>query len=91
MNVYIPSGAKKHSLSSLLWGYMYTGKDNEKEIVEAKDEKSYRELRIGSDGSIYNLERLSLLASLNGTKDETSKGSYFEVYRSLYPETGEGK
>jgi len=91
MNVFIPSGGKKHSLSSLLWGYVYTGKDSEKEIVEAKEEKSYREARIGSAGSIYNLERLSLLASINGTKDESSGGSYFEVYRSLYPETGEGK
>jgi len=89
MNVFIPSGGKKHSLSSLLWGYVYAGKDSEKEIVEAKEEKSYRQARIGSAGSIYSLERLSLLASLNGTKDESSGGSYFEVYRSLYPETGE--
>ena len=91
MNVFILSGGKKHSLSSLLWGYVYAGEDSEKEIVEAKEEKSYRELRIGSTGSIYNLERLSLLASVNGTKDESSGGSYFEVYRSLYPETGEEK
>jgi len=91
MNVFIPSGGKKHSLSSLLWGYVYTGKDSEKEIVEAKEEKSYREARIGSTGSIYSLERLSLLASLNGAKDKSSGASYFEVYRSLYPETGESK
>jgi radical SAM superfamily enzyme YgiQ (UPF0313 family) len=91
MNVFIPSGGKKHSLSSLLWGYVYAGKDNEKEIVEVKEEKSYREARIGSAGSLYSLERLSLLASINGAKDESGAGSYFEVYRSLYPETGEGR
>jgi len=89
MNVFIPSGGKKHSLSSLLRGYVYAGKDSEKEIVEAKEEKSYREARVGSTGSIYSLERLSLLASLNGVKDKSSGASYFEVYRSLYPETGE--
>jgi len=88
MNVFIPSGGKKHSLSSLLWGYVYTGEDSGKEIVEVKEEKSYREARIGSTGSIYSLERLSLLAGLNGAKDK-SGASYFEVYRSLYPETGE--
>jgi len=91
MNVFIPSGGKKHSLSSLLCGYVYTGEDNEKEIVEVREEKSYREMRIGSAGSKYSLERLSLLASSNGAKDESSGGSYFEVYRSFYPETGEGR
>ncbi len=91
MNVFIPSGGKKHSLSSLLWGYVYTGKDNEKEIVEVKEEKSYRINRSASDGSIYSLERLSLLASLNGTKEKSIGVSYFEVYRALYPETGEGR
>jgi len=89
MNVFIPSGGKKHSLSSLLWGYVYAGEDSEKEIVEAKEEKSYREARIGSAGSIYSLERLSLIASLNGAKDKSGGASYFEVYRSLYPKTGE--
>jgi len=91
MNVFIPSGGKKHSLSSLLWGYMYAREDSEKEIVEAKEEKSYREARIGPDGSIYSLERLSLLASSNGAKDKSGGASYFEVYRALYPETGEGQ
>jgi len=89
INVFIPSGGKKHSLSSLLWGYVYAGIDSEKEIVEARKEKSYREARIGSTGNKYKLERLSLLASLNGVKDESSGGSYFEIYRALYPETGE--
>jgi hypothetical protein len=89
MNVFIPSGGKKHSLSSLLWGYVYARKDGEKDVVEAKEEKSYRDARIGSTGSIYSLERLSLLASLNGARDKSGVVSYFEVYRSLYPESGE--
>ena len=88
MNVFIPSGGKKHSLSSLLWGYVYAGEESGTDAVEAKEEKSYRESRVGSAGSIYSLERLSLLASLNGS-NEAGGVSYFEVYRSLYPETGE--
>jgi len=91
MNVFIPSGGKKHSLSSLLWGYAYAGKDGGTDAVEAKDEKSYREARIGSAGSIYSLERLSLLARSDGAKDKSSGASYFEVYRALYPETGKYK
>jgi len=89
MNVFIPSGGKKHSLSSLLWGYVYAGKEGGTDAVEVKEEKSYREARIGSTGSIYSLERLSVLARSNGAKDKSGGTSYFEVYRSLYPETGE--
>jgi len=91
MNVFIPSGGKKHSLSSLLWGYVYAGKEGGTDFVEAKEEKSYRESRIGFTGSIYSLERLSLLARSNGAKDSAGGASYFEVYRSLYPETGEDR
>jgi hypothetical protein len=82
MNVLIPSGEKKHSLASLLWGYVYTGDDGKPETVEVKNEKSYREIRIanstgGETGSLYNLERLSVLAR--------GGESYFKVYRELYP------
>jgi radical SAM superfamily enzyme YgiQ (UPF0313 family) len=91
INVFIPSGGKKYSLSSLLWGYAYAGKDGGTDTVEAKEEKSYREARIGSAGSIYSLERLSLFARSNGANDKSNGISYFEVYRSLYPETGEDR
>jgi hypothetical protein len=82
MNVHIPSGEKKQSVSSLLWGYEYAGKDGNPEMVLAKEEKSYRESRVGTMGSVYDLERLSVLA--RNTKFEAD--SYFNVYRSLYPE-----
>jgi hypothetical protein len=90
MNVFIPSGGKKYSLSSILWGYVYAGKDGGTDTVEAKKEKSYREARIGDDGSIYSLERLALLAGKNDPESSRAD-SYFTVYRSLYPETGENR
>jgi len=83
MNVYIPSGAKKHSLSSFLWGYAYAGLDGKPELVKAKDEKLYRESRIGPGGNVYGLERLAVLA---GAPNDSSGVSFFEKFRSLYPE-----
>jgi len=80
MNVFIPSGGKKHSLASLLWGFVYSGSDGKPEAVEAKNEKSYRNSRIEPVGSLYNLERLSVLAR----SDEGEGESYFKVYRGLY-------
>jgi radical SAM superfamily enzyme YgiQ (UPF0313 family) len=92
MNVFIPSGEKKHSLASLLWGYVYLGVDGKPELVEAKNEKNYRNARIenspgGETGSLYDLERLSVLANaINGTSSGEPEGeSYFKVYRELYP------
>ena len=83
INVYIPSGAKKHSLSSLLCGYVYNGENGKEETIRVKDEKQYRESRIGLTGSLYNLERLALLAQPGA--------SYFEVYRRLYPDSGQSR
>jgi radical SAM superfamily enzyme YgiQ (UPF0313 family) len=80
MNVFIASGEKKHSLASLLWGYVYSGSDGKPETIEAKNEKSYRNSRIGEMGSLYNLERLSVLAR----SEEGGGESYFKVYRGLY-------
>jgi len=80
MNVFIPSGEKKRSLASLLWGYVYPGGDGKPETVEAKNEKAYRQSRIGVTGNLYNLERLSVLARGDAPVGE----SYFEVYRGLY-------
>ena len=76
MNIHIKPGVKKHSVSSLLWGFVYKGQNGQEEIVDAKNEKSYRLSRKGSDGSNYDLERISVLAR----KEE----SYFDVYRELY-------
>jgi radical SAM-linked protein len=82
MNVFIPVGHKKHSLSSLLWGYVYAGREGEPEMVAAKAEKSYRASRVAESGSNYSLERLSVLA-----KSQSGSDSYFIVYRALYPDT----
>ena len=80
-NIFIPRGSKKHSVSSLLWGYAYAGKDGQTELVPAKEEKSYRELRTGQTGNVYGLERLAVLAG----KGNVAEGeSYFKVYKELY-------
>jgi radical SAM superfamily enzyme YgiQ (UPF0313 family) len=84
MNVYIPSGEKKHSVSSLLWGFVYSGEKKDHQMVKAKEEKAYREARIEKDGSIFSLERLSVLARPAGNSGEPG-ASYFEVFRELYP------
>jgi len=89
MNIFIPSGGKKHSLASLLWGYVYRGGDGKPEAVEAKNEKSYRQSRIGNSptgetGNLYSLERLSVLAHTPNDAPHSGE-SYFKVYRELYP------
>jgi radical SAM superfamily enzyme YgiQ (UPF0313 family) len=84
VNVFIPSGAKKHSVSALLWGFSYQNK-NSFDLVKAKDEKPYRASRITeTGGSIYDLERISVLAVYPGSRDGEGR-SYFDVYRALYP------
>ena len=94
MNVFIPSGAKRHSVSSLLWGYVYAGKDGN-DLVKAGEEKPYRASRTGAGGSVYGLERLSVLARelpTRGASNERAADSgggagesYFDAYRRLYP------
>ncbi|MDR0474731.1 MAG: hypothetical protein LBH43_13795, partial [Treponema sp.] len=81
------SGRKKHSLSSLLWGYVYTGQEGDSEMVPAKEEKAYRDSRIVQSCGIYSLERLSVLAKKNNSEGAVPD-SYFNVYRMLYPDTG---
>ena len=85
INIFIPTGAKKHSLSSLLWGFVYAGMDGRAEEVKAKEEKAYRNSRTGPSGNVYGLERLSVLARKN---DSSGSGgdSYFKIYRALYTE-----
>ena len=80
MNVKIKSGAKKHSVSSLLWGFNYKGINNEIDTIEVKNEKIYRKSRLEENGTNFNLERLSLLAHHN----DSPAGSYFDIYADLY-------
>jgi hypothetical protein len=86
MNVFIASGRKKHSLSSLLWGFVYAGKDGAPEMIPAKEEKTYRDSRIAQTNNVYNLERLSVLAKKNRVEAPCAD-SYFNVYRELYPDS----
>ncbi|MDR2418521.1 MAG: TIGR03936 family radical SAM-associated protein [Treponema sp.] len=83
INVSIPFGVKKHSLSSLLWGFAYTN-GAETDYVPAANDKQYRVARIDAAGStsVYGLHRLAVLAK--GAVAATPE-SYFTVYRALYP------
>jgi hypothetical protein len=67
----IPTGAKKHSLSSLLWGFQY-GETS----VTAKEEKTFRLSRHTAN---TNLVRTGILANL-----DNGPGDYFNVYSLLY-------
>ncbi|MCL2066082.1 MAG: TIGR03936 family radical SAM-associated protein [Treponema sp.] len=91
---YIGSGVKKHSLSSLLWGFAYAGANNI-EYVRFREEKEFR-LKTLDDGlmekrkaSFFSLRRLEVLAKNNNAgencNEEPEWASYFDVYRSLYP------
>ncbi|MDR2103838.1 MAG: TIGR03936 family radical SAM-associated protein, partial [Treponema sp.] len=85
VNIYIPPGEKKHSLSSLLWGGAYPSRDNNNQIdyISFADEKSYRKLRIESETNFLNTGRLSVLAK--NPAGDIPYASYFTVYRDLYP------
>ncbi|MDR2941920.1 MAG: TIGR03936 family radical SAM-associated protein [Treponema sp.] len=81
---YIPSGMKKHSLSSLLWGFGYANKDAT-DYVSADREKIYRQERLKECESLFYLRRNYVLARRNEeifTAEIYS--SYFSVYESLY-------
>jgi len=80
----IKSGMKKHSLSSLLWGFAYDGKDNETDLVSHLKDKAYRQERLENDcPSLFSLKRRAVLAkNIIGGGNECA--SYFDVYRFLY-------
>ena len=79
----IKTGEKKHSLTSLLWGFTYLN-GSEMDYVNAKSEKVYRESRINSGcQSLFSLKRTSVL-SRNIISDSSEWALYFDVYRHLY-------
>jgi radical SAM superfamily enzyme YgiQ (UPF0313 family) len=92
---FIPRGCKKHSLSSLLWGFSYAGEKGEAEFVRAADEKSFREKQIQNGVPRLSLRRLSVLAKNIAAGQETGGPensteippciSYFKAYHYLYP------
>jgi radical SAM-linked protein len=79
---YIPSGMKKHSLSSLLWGFGFKNKDAV-DYVCAKEEKAYRQERLKDCESQFNLRR-NLVLARNVTVNADEWAQYFDVYYSLY-------
>ncbi|MCL2214675.1 MAG: TIGR03936 family radical SAM-associated protein [Treponema sp.] len=87
----ISSGMKKHSLSSLLWGFSYSNNDGNLDYVNQNNEKVYRQDRLDycrndpgdKNISLFNLERYEVLAR-NIVNDKNEWLSYFDVYRFLY-------
>jgi radical SAM superfamily enzyme YgiQ (UPF0313 family) len=79
---YIPSGMKKHSLSSLLWGFGYNNKDAV-DYVRAKEEKAYRQERLKECESPFFLSR-NLVLARNVAVNADEWAQYFDVYNFLY-------
>ena len=79
----IKSGTKKHSLSSLLWGFAYDSK-NGFDYVTAKEEKTYRQKRLDVDcKTLFCFNRSEVLAK-NIINSSEEWASYFDVYKSIY-------
>jgi hypothetical protein len=89
LGAFIPSGAKKYSVSALLWGFLYKNENSPEgfDLVRAKDEKAYRASRLEGGGTVYGLERISVLAGRPGSPPEEEGKPYFDIYRELYPRT----
>ncbi|MDR0302805.1 MAG: TIGR03936 family radical SAM-associated protein [Treponema sp.] len=83
---HIPSGMKKHSLSSLLWGFGYSNKDkNATDYVNSTAEKTYREERLAECKTLFSLKRNYVLArNITNTANTEDWASYFDVYDFLY-------
>jgi len=81
----IPAGAKKHSLSSLLWGFGYAGLAGETMYIPAADEKAWRKERFAAGETAFSLRRACVLAK-NTPPDGGGQPwtSYFDAYGHLY-------
>ena len=80
----IKPGMKKHSLSSLLWGFVYE-KNGNIDYINAKEEKVYRQNQLENYcKSLFDLKRKEVLAK-NIDNDKTCEyTSYFDAYKYLY-------
>jgi len=79
----IKTGMKKHSLSSLLWGFSYSNNGGLDYII-AKEEKTYRKTRLDNGcKSVFDLRRNEVLAR-NVIDESNAWISYFDVYKFLY-------
>jgi radical SAM superfamily enzyme YgiQ (UPF0313 family) len=88
-NFFIPAGGKKHSLSSLLWGFEYESPGEAPRQLRRGQEGEFRRNLPGSEdgfrtAALYRLKRLAVLAAEPGASSITGR-SYFDVYRRLYP------
>jgi radical SAM superfamily enzyme YgiQ (UPF0313 family) len=84
---HIATGQKKHSLSSLLWGFGYANLAAVNEYVPATEEKSYRAKCLGDGETVFSLRRSCVLAkNIINKEPEQPWASYFDVYRYLYPQ-----
>lgn len=86
LNILINSNKKKHSVTSLLWGFEYPGENSGIDLVPAKEEKNYRVSKKGASGNLFDLERLSVLAKDINCLESTKGSSYFYIYKKLYPD-----
>jgi len=87
----IPGGGKKHSVSSVLWGFRYG-----ENFVPAKEEKQYRQTVLAAETAadaarknLFGLTRDGILAKSPGTGEPSAEPAgkpvdYFELYRSYY-------
>ena len=81
----IPSGGKKYSLSSLLWGFGYRDNNGNMVYTEAKEEKACRNSLLADGSSSYFLKRESVLAkNIVCTGVDKPWTSFFEAYNFLY-------
>jgi len=79
---YIPSGMKKHSLSSLLWGFGYSANDKT-DYISTAEEKAYRQEFLKEHNTVFSLRRNYVLAR-NITGNNREWASYYETYDFLY-------
>jgi len=89
----IPSGSKKHSLSSLLWGFGYAETGNETAYVPVSGEKALRQKHISSGQTLFTLRRSCVLSKnlIDGNQPNAQPwASYFDTYSHLYREWGVG-
>jgi radical SAM family uncharacterized protein len=83
----IPSGSKKHSLSSLLWGFGYAEPGGETVYVPASGEKALRQKHLSSGQTLFTLRRSSVLSKnlIDGIQPGIQPwASYFDTYCHLY-------
>jgi radical SAM family uncharacterized protein len=78
----IPRGVKKYSASSIIWGFAYHSDAQNIDHVPVKDEKTYRQNRLGENGTLCDLHRADIFAK----NAEDKMDSYFTVYKNLYGE-----